>query len=130
VQSGLSSGEGLAEAAKLAGSDPRLLFVEKEFSSVWKHADRRGNSLPMALRKAWDGGSIQIVTKKDPVRVTGAHVSLLGQTTLDDLGRYMDPVEVFSGTANRFLFCCTDRARQLRARLTVGRSHRSIPQKP
>src|SRR5882762_9858725 len=65
VQSGLSSGEGLAEAAKLAGSDPRLLFVEKEFSSVWKHADRRGNSLPMALRKAWDGGSIQIVTKKD-----------------------------------------------------------------
>lgn len=113
VKGGLSSGEGLALAASKAGSDRRLLFVENEFSSVLRAAARRGSLLTTTMRDGWDGKPIEFTTKHDPIRVTDAHLSVLGAITFHDLRRYMDQTDIFNGFANRFLFFCAKRTRIL-----------------
>jgi hypothetical protein len=113
VQSGLSSGEGLAEAARRLGKNPKLLFVEPEFSSVQRAASRRGSTLCAILRQAWDGRPFQVATKHDPLRVDGAHFSLIGHETLDDLDKNLSDTDVFNGFAGRFLYVCTHRAQVL-----------------
>jgi hypothetical protein len=107
VQSGLSSGEGIAEAARRLGENPKLIFVEPEFSGVLRAASRRGSTLTVMLRHAWDGQPLQIATKNDPVRVCAAHFSLLGHCTLEDLHDNLKSTDVFNGFLNRFLFGCT-----------------------
>jgi hypothetical protein len=113
VQSGLSSGEGLADAARRLGDNPKLFFVEPEFGGVQRAASRRGSTLYAILRPAWDGRPFQIATKHDPLRVDGAHFSLLGHTTLDDLHDNLKNADVFNGFAGRFLYACTSRSQIL-----------------
>jgi hypothetical protein len=136
LQSGLSSGEGLiwsvrdpinkrkrrsegtdaymADEEVDAGiTDKRLMVVEEEFASTLRVMGREGSTLSPVIRKAWDGHRLTTMTKNTPACATGAHISLIGHITTDELRRYLDRTECGNGFANRFLFLCVRRARSL-----------------
>lgn len=137
VQSGLSSGEGLIwavrdpisrrEPVKRDGrtrgyevvqadpgiADKRLLVYEPELASTLRVLDRDGNTLSAQVRQAWDSGTLRVLTKNTPATATGAHISVVGHITSDELRRYLDRTEAGNGFANRFLWICVRRARVL-----------------
>jgi hypothetical protein len=138
VLSGLSSGEGLIwcvrdaitkrEPIKLKGKftgsydeietdpgveDKRKLIIEEEFASPLKVAQRDGNTLSPLIRLAWDRGDLKSLTKNNTAVATGAHVSIIGHITKDELRRSLDCTETANGFANRFLWVCVQRSKCL-----------------
>jgi len=136
VSEGLSSGEGLIWAVRdpiskyervgrgderhseLVEVDPgimdkRLLVIESEFASTLRVLQREGNTLSAVIRRAWDSGDLRTMTKNNPATSTGAHISIVGHVTRDELLRYLDRSELASGFANRFLFFLCRRGRVL-----------------
>ena len=124
-QGGLSSGEGLTWAVRDAIwkrepvrqkgrivdhqdveadagiSDKRLLVFEPELASTLRVMGRDGNTLSPTIRQAWDSGDLRIMTKNLPVKATGAHISIVGHITRDELRRYLDRTEAGGGDAIR-----------------------------
>jgi Protein of unknown function (DUF3987) len=118
VQPGLSTGEGLIQAIadnnlELQTQDRRLLVFEDEFSSVLRVMARWGNTLSTTLRHAWDGRTLQVMTKESPLRASNAHISIVAQTTQHDLNRYLSQTDLLNGFANRFLWACVQRSQLL-----------------
>jgi hypothetical protein len=130
VKGGLSSGEGLInevrdEAKKWnaqeqseeivdAGiKDKRLLVTEPEFAAALVVADRHGNTLSPVIRKAWDGGKLSTMTKNSPLTATGAHISIIGHITIEELRARLTRTDMASGFANRFLFALVQRSKEL-----------------
>jgi hypothetical protein len=139
VSNGLSSGEGLIWAVrdpifkteaikdKATGvvtgyqqvmtdpgvKDKRLLVRESEFATVLKVTRREGNTLSPLIREAWDTGDLNSLTKNSQARAKGAHISIVGHITKEELKRSMDDVEAFNGFANRFLWLCVRRSKLL-----------------
>jgi len=121
VKSGLSSGEGLIWAVRdpipdtkdLGVSDKRLLIIESEFASVLKQVSRQGNILSPTVRQSWDSGDLRTLTKISPAQSTGAHISILGHITKDELTRYLNTTEIANGFGNRFLWLCVQRSKEL-----------------
>lgn len=137
VMTGLSSGQGVIwhvrdpikkmERVKDHGEDPRyveveadpgvtdkrLLVVEAEFANVLKQVEREGNTLSAVLRLGWDCGNLRILNKTSPTKATGAHVSLIGHITAEELRRYMSTTEMANGFGNRFLWSCWRRSKEL-----------------
>jgi hypothetical protein len=137
VRSGLSSGEGLIyhvrdelrktvpvrkagrivdyeeELADAGEPDKRMLCIESEFSSMLKIMGREGNSLSGVVRQAWDSGNLSTLTRNNPLRATGAHVSIIGHTTKDELIRNLSATEQCNGFANRFLWLLAKRSKAL-----------------
>jgi hypothetical protein len=138
VQSGASSGEGIIwavrdpittrERIKERGeavryedvekdpgiADKRLLVYEPEFANVLKQTERTGNTLSVILRNAWDGNSVlRSLTKNSPARATGAHVSMIGHITSEELRRNLTATETANGFGNRFLWVCAERSKLL-----------------
>lgn len=129
TQSGLSSGEGLIwsvrdqiEKVNKKGEteiidpgiqDKRLLLVEPEFSSVLQVMSREKNTLSSILRKGWESGNLQTMTKNSPAKATGAHVSILAHITEDELVRLLTDVDTVNGFGNRFLWFCVKRSQFL-----------------
>jgi hypothetical protein len=93
--------------------DKRLLALEAEFASVLVVGQRQGSTVSTVLRQAWDSGSLRTMAKNNPARATGAHVSLIGHVTADELRRYLSTTEIASGFANRILLVCVDRSKAL-----------------
>jgi hypothetical protein len=94
-------------------SDKRLLVVEGEFASTLKVMKREGNTLSAVIRNAWDSGELGTMTKNSPAKATGAHVSIIGHITKDELLRSLDTTDAGNGFGNRFLWVCVRRARIL-----------------
>ena len=137
VLGGLSSGEGLIwavrdaitqrqpikERGRVSGyqevetdpgvSDKRLLCIEPEFASVLRMIERQGNCLSSIVRLFWETGDVRTMTKNNPARTTGAHVSILGHVTVEELRRYLTATEQGNGFGNRFLWVCAKRAKNL-----------------
>jgi hypothetical protein len=121
VLSGLSSSEGLVHAVRDSDeqdedtgvADKRLFVVESEFSKVLRVMGRDGNTLSQVLRQAWDGECLQTMTKNNPQRATGAHVSVVGHITVEELQETLTSVEISNGFANRFLWACARRSKLL-----------------
>ena len=137
VQSGLSSGEGLIWAVrdqiekqqpvKERGrvveyqsvvedpgvSDKRLLAMEPELASTLRVMGRDGSTLSPLIRQAWDTGDLRVLTKNTPAVSTGAHIAIVGHVTRDELLRYLNSTETANGFANRFLWVCCKRSKQL-----------------
>lgn len=130
IASGLSSGEGLIYHVRdrVTRTDPesgeteildegivdkRLLVMETEFATVLARMARDGNTLSAVLRDAWDHGDLRTLTKNSPLRATGAHVSILGHITQEELARLFTDVSMANGFGNRFLWACVRRARLL-----------------
>lgn len=137
IQSGLSTGEGLIHAVRdpiqkqeyvrergqaptyesvtvdEGVADKRLLVTEPEFAGVLKQTERHGNTLSPVIRQAWDSGSLRTLTKNSPAKATGAHVSIIGHITSDELKRCLTATETANGFANRFLWVCVKRSKFL-----------------
>ncbi len=138
LQSGLSSGEGLIWAVrdpitknepikhngKRTGEyeevivdagvdDKRLLVQEAEFSSPLRMCERDGNTLSALIRQAWETGNLRALTKNSPAKSTGAHISIVGHITRDELRRYLNTTEAGNGFGNRFLWFCARRSKCL-----------------
>jgi hypothetical protein len=129
VQGGLSSGEGLIHAVrdpifkpnkegelKLVDpgvDDKRLLAVESEFSSVLRVAGRDGNTLSELLRLGWDGDDLRTLTRTAPLTATAPHIGVLGHITKPELRRELSETYQANGFANRHLFTCVRRYKEL-----------------
>ena len=138
VQKGLSTGEGLIyhvrdsrteerpekEDGKPTGdtvevvvdpgvTDKRRIVVETEFSTVLQTMTRQGNVLTGTIRQAWDGDTLQTMTRSAPLRATGTHISMIGHITPADVARYMQETDMWNGFANRMLWVNAERARLL-----------------
>lgn len=137
ILSGLSSGEGLIWAVRdpierqdpikehgrvtdyeMVVADPgvkdkRLLAYESELASVLRVMGRDGNNLSALIRQGWDTGNLRTLTKNSPAIATGAHISIVGHITRDELRRYLEGTEAANGFANRFLWLCVRRSKCL-----------------
>ena len=137
IQGGLSSGEGLIwgvrdpiekqeairEKRQIVGyqtvvedpgiSDKRLLIVESELAATLRVMSRDGNTLSTTIRQAWDTGDLRVLTKNSPAQATGAHVSIIGHVTRDELLRFLTSIDTANGFANRFLWICSRRSKSL-----------------
>jgi len=137
IMSGLSSGEGLIwtvrdpifkhepirEHRSVTGyqdieidpgiADKRLLVFEPEFALVLRVMARETNTLAAIIRQAWESGNLRTLTKNSPAVATGAHISIVGHITLEELRRYITETELASGFANRFLWFCLRRSKCL-----------------
>jgi DNA replicative helicase MCM subunit Mcm2 (Cdc46/Mcm family) len=89
------------------------MVVESEWASVLRILGRDGNNLSPTIRQAWDTGDLNTMTKNNPARATGAHISIVGHITLEELRRYLDRTEMGNGFANRHLFACVKRSKCL-----------------
>jgi hypothetical protein len=127
---GLSSGEGLisevrdphrkwnVKEQKFEIEDPgvadkRLMLVESEFAGALSVAERHGNTVTSRVRRAWDGDKLQTLTKNSPLCATGAHVSIIGHVTEDELRGRLTRTDIANGFANRFLFALIRRSKEL-----------------
>jgi hypothetical protein len=129
VQSGLTSGEGLINAVRdpsperiVAGKrvpadpgvdDKRLLTFESEFSSVIRNANRPGNILSATLRQAWDSGDLRVMAKNNPDVATGAHISIVGHISKEELQAELSSTDRANGFGNRFLYIGVARSKYL-----------------
>jgi len=124
LASGLSSGEGLIENvrdARYKGDemvdegviDKRLLVTESEFASPLTLMRREGNILSMVLRNGWDDKVLRTLTRNNPLRSTGSHISILGHITQRELRKHLTEEKLGSGIANRFLFALVHRSKSL-----------------
>ena len=124
IVSGLSSGEGVIWSVRdpdtraraqdgQDGQDQRLLVLEAEFASVLKMVARDGNTLSPIVRCAWDGKPLQALTKNSPARATGAHISIVGHVTANELVRLLNATEAANGFLNRYLLFMVRRSKLL-----------------
>lgn len=126
IAGGLSSGEGVIWAVRDPGedadmdengdqgaADKRLLILEPEFAAPLRIMEREGNTLSAIIRQAWDSGTLRVLTKRNPVRATDAHISIIGHITRDELLRYLNSTELGNGFANRFLWLAVRRSKLL-----------------
>jgi hypothetical protein len=138
VQTGVSSGEGLIHTVRdrvvkqekqpvVVGQtqtykevevdagvlDKRLLVYEPEGANVLKQTERQGNIVSIILRQAFDGVTLQTMTKNNPARATGAHISLIMHMTEEEYRRLLTVTEAANGFANRFMNVCVDRSKVL-----------------
>lgn len=144
ILSGLSSGEGLIWAVRdpvqrservSKGKEPvryemvvvdpgvddkRLVVVEEEFASTLKVMTRDGSTLSPIIRRAWDRGDLEMMTKNSPARATGAHISIIGHITRPELLRHLTVTEAGNGFGNRFLWL---RVRRSKCLPEGGRAH-------
>ena len=56
---------------------------------------------------------MRALTKNSRAEATGAHVSIIGHITRDELRRYLDATERANGFGNRFLWVCVRRSKEL-----------------
>jgi Protein of unknown function (DUF3987) len=114
VKGGLSTGEGLIAA--LSGSkdddepsDKRLLVVESEFARVLAAAKREGATLSAILRQLYDSGRAAVMTRNDPLSITGAHVGIVGQIAPRELRVRLADSDLAGGLWNRFMILLVER---------------------
>jgi hypothetical protein len=138
VKSGLASGEGIIHAVhdgiwvrekttpgkgqppsyvKVLKEDPisdkRLFVIEQELASLLAAMQRQGNSLSPVLRLAWDGRKLQTLIKHNAETATGAHLSVVGHITTDELQTLLNEVAMANGFGNRFLFVLARRSKEM-----------------
>jgi hypothetical protein len=124
VKSGLSSGEGLINEVRdpvkngtkvidPGVEDKRLLVLEAELAGALTMMRRPGSVLSRVIRDPWDCRDLAVLTKNNPTRATGPHISIIGHITIDELLAKMDRTSMANGYANHFLFACVRRARLL-----------------
>lgn len=101
------------ETIEAGAADKRLLVVESEFGQILKVMTRKENTLSAVIRNAWDGKILATLTKTAPTRATGAHITILGHITPEELIEYLTATDAHNGFANRFLWICVKRSKEL-----------------
>jgi hypothetical protein len=124
IQDGFPSGESIIHAVRDSRTfktkkgqeqdpgvdDKRLLILEEEFSQFLTNAARPGNTLSSMTRKAWDAKMyLNNPGKNSPEKATGAHISLIGHITRNELLKVIQEIENQNGSSNRILWIATYR---------------------
>jgi hypothetical protein len=126
---GMSTGEGLIheirdpsfvmkggqmQLADPGVTDKRQMIEETEFSQVLTVMQREGNNLSRMLRDAWDCRPL-LTTKvrHSPLKVTNPFISIMAHITPGELQKKLDELAYFNGFANRFLFVCVQRSKEI-----------------
>jgi len=89
--------------------DKRLFVLDEEFSGVLANTKREGNTLSQIIRRAWDNGNFDPLTKNSKIRATCAQVGWVSHITLNELNAKLGITEGFNGFANRILWACVRR---------------------
>ncbi len=114
--SGIESGQAFVEvwptAAETAGGEGigrAVIMVEKELTTMWKKAARKGSTIPEEIRKAWDNdllavrgvraGNHRILPANYRFSAVGATIHSLAARTIVESEADID------GSANRWLWC-------------------------
>ena len=135
VSYGLSSGEGLIERVAddpikdvptnepnhkppimmLVPRTKRLLCIETEFARPISCMKREGNTLGSILRVAWDGKTLEVMTRgKSAAKASNAYISIIAHITPDELSKlFAKATYDRDGFANRFLWCYVTSSRDL-----------------
>lgn len=119
IHTGLRTGEGLisqvkdASADEEAVADKRLLLLETELGGTLRVMGRYGNTLSPVLRQAWDGGMLAVATRKWSLKSTNPHISMIAQTTKEDLSQYLTRTDILNGFTNRFIWANVRRSKLL-----------------
>ena len=97
--------------------DKRLLVIEEEFVRVLRVGSRDGNILSSVIRDAWDGKTLRGLSKTSPSKASGAHISIIGHITREELLANLAQGDATNGVGNRFLWgppgarsCCRSAA--------------------
>jgi Protein of unknown function (DUF3987) len=78
-----------------------------------KAMSRDSSTLSEVLRQCWDSGNLRTLNRKDPLKATGAHISVVAHITPADVRRHLDETDSANGFANRFLWVCARRSKLL-----------------
>lgn len=114
--SGIESGQAFIEvwptAAEVAGGEGMgraVIMVEKELTTMWKKAARKGSTIPEEVRKAWDGdmlsvrgvraGNHRILPENYRFSAVGATIHELASKAI------VESDADISGDGNRWLWC-------------------------
>jgi hypothetical protein len=115
ISCGLSSGRKLVWALRDShgeaadARDHRLLVTEFELTTVLKA--RRLSTLSSVLRQAWDGETLELLTRGSHARASEAHIAVIGHITAAELNRY---TTIFAGgLLKRFIFVACRRTQLL-----------------
>ncbi len=109
-----SSGQYLNVMVDPGVDDKRLVLRESEFSQVLRVAGRDSNTTSVTLREAWDDEEVlQTLAKNSPATATGAHISMIADITPSELRRELTATDKANGFANRILWCCSRRSKEL-----------------
>jgi hypothetical protein len=128
TKGGLSSGEGFISEVRDAQvrwdqkakeweevdpgiTDKRLTIIEPEFAGALAVMERHGNTLSPLIRRGWDGDTLSTMTRNNPLKATGAHISIIGHITDTELKARL--THAANGFANRFLFVLVKRSKLL-----------------
>ena len=85
----------------------------QEFASVLTVMNREKNTLSAVIRQAWDNGHLSPLTRNNPMKATGAHISILGHITKQELLIRLDETSKGNGFGNRFLWALVKRSKVL-----------------
>ena len=132
ITRGVGSGEGLIEAlgeVRFYYQRGRaVLVVEEEMSRALRVMSRDGSTLSQVLRSGWDGSSLAVTTRRNPIKVDDASVSFIGETTVEELSSTMRPIEMLNGFGNRVLWVWASRSKVLPDGGIVPDDHRKFIQ--
>jgi len=116
VLSGLSTGEGLIKAVQDKDEAIRnrgFLVKLGEFASLLEVMKRESNTMSAALRQAWDGERLRVLTRKEPLDADNVNLSVVAHITQSELLNKLTTTDRVNGFANRFLMLCTRRDKLL-----------------
>jgi hypothetical protein len=100
----------------IARPDTRSIFsfrITNGTAAISAAPRARGNTLSTVYRQAWESGDLRILNKNSPVRATGAHISIIGHITRDELLMELSNNDKVNGFGNRNLWLCVQRSQFL-----------------
>jgi len=65
---------------------------------------RQGNTLSTILRTAWDGITLEPLTKREKIKATDPHICIVAHVTRRELDELLTTSDLWNGFANRFLW--------------------------
>lgn len=120
IARGLSTGEGVIQtiqnrltAEEGTTADGRLCAIEEEFGVTLRRMGIDGNTLSGVLRALWDGPDAQTMVRNNPLKVSGAYLSVIGHITENELGDTLGGTDATNGFANRVLWISVRRSKEL-----------------
>jgi Protein of unknown function (DUF3987) len=115
--SGLSTGEGLiAHLHDREDGKPvekRVLDYEPEFVRILNVCARDNATLSAIMRQGWDGVTLRVMTRNNPLHAKNAFIAFLGHITQEELTPKLTSIETANGFANRMLFVFVTRSKLL-----------------
>jgi hypothetical protein len=124
---GLSTGQGLIAALRKPDSQqsgenteqigepiaPSVLVEISELAELLAVMKRDENTLSAVVRDAWDGKTLSVLTRKDPLKVKNVSLGTIAHITRAELLNKLTSTDRANGFANRFIFVWSERAKLL-----------------